>query len=174
MSETENDEETALPTEGTAEAPLSIEEELKECKDKNLRQLAEMENMRKRLQKEKLEMTRFSIENLITEFLIPMDNLENALKFTGQMSEETRQWAMGFQMILTQFKDILSGHGVVAFDSEGTQFDPHKHQAIEIEETDDQPEGLILKEFVRGYRSGERTIRPARVKIAKKPNPKEE
>ncbi|MES2344501.1 MAG: nucleotide exchange factor GrpE [Chlamydiota bacterium] len=150
-------------------AALSLEEELKECKDKYLRLLADMENTRKRLQKEKLDMNRFSIENLITEFLAPMDNLENALKFTGQMSKETSQWAMGFQMILTQFKDVLSNNGIISFDSEGTLFDPHKHQPIEVEETDAVPEGTILKEFVRGYRSGDRTIRPARVKIAKKP-----
>ncbi len=172
--EEKNTQASETPPAETHAAPPSVEEELKECKDKYLRLLAEMENTRKRLQKEKLEMNRFSIENLIVEFLAPMDNLENALKFTHQMSEETSQWAMGFQMILTQFKDILSAHGIIAFDSEGTLFDPHKHQPIEVEETETVPEGTIVKEFVRGYRSGDRTIRPARVKIAKKPNKNQE
>lgn len=170
---TEEDNEKILEThteEKTSSAEPSLEEEMKEYKDKYLRLLAEMENTRKRLQKEKLDMNRFSIENLAVEFLTPMDNLENALKFSHQMSEETRNWAMGFQMILNQFKDILNNNGIVSFDSEGALFDPHKHQAIETEETDTIPEGTILKEFVRGYRSGDRTIRPARVKIAKKPN----
>lgn len=169
------EEDTPPPTSETAAdavsaAPSSIEEELKESKDKYLRLLAEMENTRKRLQKEKLDMNRFALESLMIDFLTPMDNLENALKFAGQTSEETRQWAMGFEMILNQFKDILSMHGLVAFESEGQMFDPHKHQAIETEETEQFLEGTILKEFVRGYRSGERTVRPARVKIAKKLN----
>ena len=103
------------------------QEELSECKDKYLRLLAEMENTRKRMQKEKQEATKFAIENVIAEILTPMDNLENALKFTEQMSEETQLWAKGFQMILSQFKDVLSNHGAIPFESVGTAFDPHKH-----------------------------------------------
>ncbi len=150
----------------------ALEAELKDYKDKYLRLLAEMENARKRMQKEKQEMTRFAVENVLAEILTPMDNLENALKFTEKMSEETGNWAKGFQMILSQFKEILSNNGVLPFASEGSQFDPHKHQAIEMEETEGQPEGTVLQEFVRGYMSDGRTIRPARVKIAKKPTTK--
>lgn len=174
---TEEEENHTQTSDTSASEPSSaapsVEEELKDYKDKYLRLLAEMENTRKRLQKEKLDMTRFSIENLAVDFLTPMDNLENALKFSSQMSEETRQWALGFEMILNQFKEVLSSNGIVGFDSEGTSFDPHKHQAIETEETDLVADGTILKEFVRGYRSGDRTVRPARVKIAKKPTNKE-
>ncbi len=146
-----------------------LEEELKESKDKYLRTLAEMENARKRMQKEKQEGTRFAVENVLEELLAPLDNFENALSFTEKMSEETRTWALGFQMILNQFKDLLVANGVVPFTSVGTLFDPHRHQAIEIEETEDKPEGTILQEFVKGYMCQERTIRPARVKVAKKP-----
>ena len=176
MTEEQEEKHTEIEEVEKSESPpaLSADEELKECQDRNLRLLAEMENMRKRLQKEKVEMTRFAVERFITEIITPLDNLENALKFTGQMSDETRQWSMGFEMILTQFKEILSSNGVTTFDSEGKIFDPHIHQAIETEETDAVPEGTILKEFARGYRSGERTIRPARVKIAKKIKPNKE
>jgi molecular chaperone GrpE len=141
-----------------------------EYKDKYLRLLAELDNTRKRMQKEKHEMTRFAVENVMAELLGPIDSLENALKFIGQLSEEMRNWAQGFQMILGQFKDVLSNNGVVSFDSEGMQFEPHLHYAIEIEETEEKPEGIILQEFVKGYKSGDRTIRPARVKVAKKPS----
>lgn len=146
------------------------EEEGKEYKEKYLRLLAEMENMRKRMQKEKQEMTSFAVENAISEFLGPLDNLENALKHTQNLSSELRTWAQGFQMILGQFKDVLSEQGITAFDSEGKKFDPHLHYAIETEETEDQPEGTILKEFVKGYRHGERIVRPARVKVAALPD----
>ncbi len=142
-------------------------EELKEYKDKYLRLLAEMENLRKRVQKEKLDSMRFAVENVLCDILAPLDNLENALQATGQMSEETKNWATGFQMILSQFKDVLSQHGVNPFRSEGESFDPHLHEAVETEETDQHLEGTILQEFTRGYKCGERTIRPARVKVAK-------
>jgi molecular chaperone GrpE len=82
------------------------------------------------------------------------------------MSEEMRNWAQGFLMILGQFKDVLANHGVTLFHSEGMQFDPQSHYAIETEVTKDKPEGTILKEYVKGYRSGDHVIRPARVKVA--------
>ena len=131
--------------------------------------LAEQENMRKRMQKEKQDTLRFCYESCISEFLAPLDNLENALQFTEQASSEVKNWAMGFQMILTQFKEILHNHGVVAFHSEGNTFDPHYHEAVEIVETSNHEEGTILKEFTKGYKSASRTIRPARVKVAKRP-----
>jgi len=141
-----------------------IEEDFR---DKYLRLLAEMENSRKRMQKEKQETMRFAIENVLAEVIGPMDSLENALSSTSQMSPEIRNWAMGFQMILTQFKDVLLQHGVAPFTSEGELFDPSRHEAVETEETENAPEGTILKEFIKGYRCGERIIRPARVKVAK-------
>ncbi len=145
-----------------------------EFKDKYFRILAEMENLRKRMQKEKQEMTRFGIENVIAEVLLPIDTFENALSFTAQMSEDTRNWAKGFEMILGQFKEILGNHNVVAFHSNGEMFDPHKHEAVEVEETTDHPDGMILQEFLKGYKSGDRVLRAARVKVAKLPSEKQE
>jgi len=150
-----------------------LEEELKEYKDKYLRVLADMENARKRMQKEKQEMIRFATENVIADILGPLDNLEHALGFAQKMSEEVRNWASGFHMIVTQFKDALQGHGVVPFDSKGMQFDPHKHEAVETEETETHPEGTVVQEFKKGYKSGDRTVRPASVKVAKAPSEQE-
>lgn len=166
MTQETNTDSSPIETEEKTKLQL-LEEELKEAKDKYLRQLAETENLKKRLQKEKQEATRFALENVIADFLQPMDNLENALKMAEKMSDEVRNWAFGFQMILGQFKEVLDGHGVTSFSSEGSSFDPHMHEAIETEETNDKPEGTILQEFVKGYRCGERIVRPARVKVAK-------
>lgn len=146
-----------------------LKHEIHENKDKYLRLLAESENMRKRLQKEKMEMSQYAIQNSICDFLIPIDHLENALKFTQNMSDDVKNWALGFQMILNQFKDVLSNHGVQPFDSVGTHFDPHKHEAIETEETKDQPPGMVIEESLKGYKMGTRIIRPARVKVSKAP-----
>jgi molecular chaperone GrpE len=132
-------------------SPHSLEVELKECKDKYLRLLAENENARKRMQKDKQDSIRFAVENVLAEILGPIDNLENALGAAKNMAGEVKQWAAGFQMILSQFKDVLSQNGVNVFISEGDLFDPHLHEAVETEETDEVPEGTILREFVRGY-----------------------
>lgn len=151
----------------TDEELKSMQKEMTEYKDKYLRLLADAENSRKRLQKERQEISRYALEGLVVEFLRPLDNLENALRFAQDMSEEVRNWAFGFQMILTQFKDILAQHGVVPFESIGTQFDPHLHEALEMIESSTHLPGTILEENVRGYKMGDRTIRAARVKVAK-------
>lgn len=170
MSEEEKIEEIQEPV----QEPAKESQEEENFEEKYMRLLAEMENTRKRMQKEKHEMTRFAMENVIAEILQPIDTFESALSFTDQMSEDTRNWAKGFEMILGQFKEILGNHNVVAFHSKGEMFDPHRHEAVEIEETDEHPDGTILKELLKGYRSGDRILRAARVKVAKTPNQKEE
>ena len=81
-----------------------LKEELSEYKHKYLSLLADAENARKRLQKERGELVDYAIRNLIVDFLHPIDHLENALKFTQEASSEVKHWALGFQMILNQFK----------------------------------------------------------------------
>ena len=156
------------------EQPAAAAEEHLDYKNKYLRLLADVENTRKRMMKEKQDMVRFGIENILGEILGPIDNLENALKHAENLTGEIKNWALGFQMILAQFKEVLSQNGVTAFISEGQRFDSSKHEAVEMEETDQTPEGVILKEFVKGYCRGDHIIRPARVRVAKKLTKKEE
>jgi molecular chaperone GrpE len=144
-----------------------LQSELNECKDKYLRSLAESDNMRKRLQKEKQEMMQYAVSEIVAEFLGPIDHMENALKHTQNMSEDVKLWSLGFQMILTQFKDVLANNGIQTIESLGSAFDPHLHEAVETEPKEGVVSGIILEEFVRGYKMGEKIIRPARVKVAK-------
>ncbi|KAF3362327.1 Protein GrpE [Chlamydiales bacterium STE3] len=165
----EHEEGTQTPSSSNEEMNEadSLKNELAEYKDKYLRLLAEMENSRKRMQKERQEMGHYAIEKVISEFLTPIDHMENALKFTQDQSDEVKHWGLGFQMILTQFKDVLASHGVKSFDSEGHPFDPHIHEAVETVEESQYEPGIVVKEFMRGYKMGEKTIRPARVQVAK-------
>ncbi len=141
-----------------------------ELKDKYLRVLAETENLRKRLQKERQELIQHAIQNMIIDFLMPIDHFENALQFTNQASPEVKHWAVGFQMILNQFKDVLAANGVAAFTSIGQPFDHTRHEAIEMVETSEFPPGVVVEESLRGYTiNKERILRPARVKVAKSP-----
>jgi molecular chaperone GrpE len=158
----------ALPT---AEELASLRRtalEAEEYKTKYLRNLAEMENAKKRLQKEKSELVKFANEQLVLELLAPLDNLENALRYAEQAAPEVKHWALGFQMILQQLQDTLARAGAASFSSEGEPFDPNRHEAVEVEETDRVPEGIIVQEFVKGYTMGDRVIRPARVKVAQR------
>lgn len=148
---------------------VQLQTQVDELKNKNILLLAEMENARKRMQKEKADMNRFAVENVIGDFLSPMDQMERALSAADNVSDEVKNWAIGFDMIMSQFKEVLTQNGVSPFNSEGEFFDPYKHEAVETVETEDHPHGYILKEFVKGYKSGDRVVRAARVKIAKAP-----
>ncbi len=146
-----------------------LQEDLAESKQKYMLLLAESENARKRMQKEREELTKYAVEKMLAEILVPIDRMESALSFVDNMSDEVKNWAIGFQMILTQFKDALSEQGIVPFDSVGEKFDPHRHEAVETVETEEHAPDTILEEFVRGYIRGTRVVRPARVKVAKAP-----
>lgn len=146
-----------------------LQKESAEYKDKYIRLLAESENARKRMQKERQDMIQYALQNTITDFLIPIDHMENALKHAKQMSDEVKHWAVGFEMILGQFKDVLSNNGIAPFESQGQPFDPHLHEAVEMIETDEHVPGTVVEQTIRGYKMGSRIIRPARVTVAKAP-----
>jgi molecular chaperone GrpE len=176
-SEMSNDQEDDFAFESASAQPKQVmvtdeelrnlQKEILDYKDKYLRLLADAENARKRLQKERQEMTRYAVENLIVDFLRPIDNFENALRFAEEMSDEVKNWAFGFQMILAQFKDVLTQNGISSIDSLGKPFNPHDHEAVEMVESQELPPNTIIEECMRGYKMGDRTIRAARVKVAK-------
>lgn len=153
-----------------------LRDEIAAYKDKNLRVLAESENTRKRLQKEKIEMQAYARESIVCEFLTPIDQFENALSFKEQQSDEVKNWMVGFEMILAQFRDVLSQNEIRPIEAVGKMFDPFYHEAMEMVETDEAPPNTILGEYVKGYMMGEKVIRPAKVKVAKTktPEPKKE
>lgn len=150
--------------------PPDQEEDFKE---KYLRELAEKENMRKRLLREQVEAIRLAGEKSAVGLLPSLDQFENALNFARSMSPEIKNWAVGFEMILAQVKEWLASQGISAFDSQGELFTPLKHEAVERIVDNNQPEGLILKEFTKGYSGRQRVIRPARVGVCAHELPKE-
>ena len=107
--------------------------------------------------------------DVIIDFLKPLDQFENALKFVDNMSEDVKNWVIGFKMILNQFYDVFSNRGILSYDAK-SMFDPHYHEAIEVVETDDHAPGTIIHQFARGYKMGDNVIRPARVKVSKLPS----
>jgi len=175
-----NKDETTTPEEKTEdledhveitveEAEKPVGEQDEDYKRKYLHLLADSENARKRLQKDKDEIVQFSLRSLLQDFLGPIDHMENALNYTEQSSEEVQNWAKGFQMILMQFKDVLANNNVKSFESVGRPFDPHIHDAIEMKESTEHPPGTVLEETMKGYLIGDKTLRPARVVVSKEP-----
>lgn len=146
-----------------------LKKEVQEHKDKYLRLLAEQENMRKRLLKERDTLIQHAKDDLINDFLTPIDHLETALSITQNSSPEVKQWAIGFEMILGQFKEALENNGVKSFASIGHLYDPHFHEVIETIESTEHPPGTIIKEKLRGYRRGDKALRASHVVVAKEP-----
>lgn len=146
-----------------------ISEEMRVYRDKYFRALADGENLRKRLIKEKEDYCKHTVISTIADFLQPLDSLENALFHADKGSEEIKNWAIGFQMIVNQFKETLKQQGVKKIETVGLLFDPHFHEAVEAKETNEYPSGTILEEFTCGYTMGDRVVRPARVKVVREP-----
>ncbi|ADI38982.1 protein grpE [Waddlia chondrophila 2032/99] len=163
-------DDTTTPDE-EKDVEITVEEASEEVdyKSKYLHLLADSENARKRLQKDRDEIVQYSLRSLLQDFLSPIDHMENALNYTGQASEEVQNWAKGFQMILAQFKDVLASNNVKSFESVGKPFDPHIHDAVEMKESAEHPPGTVLEETMKGYLIGDKTLRPARVVVSKVP-----
>jgi molecular chaperone GrpE len=147
-------------------------DEAKQQQDLYLRAMAEMENLRKRTQREKEELGKFANENILRDILPVIDNLERAVEHAEQ-TENHGGLLEGVQMTLVQFSQVLSRFGVEPVISLGAPFDPAVHQAIGQLESDEYPPNTVAQEMQKGYLLNERLLRPAMVMVAKAPTVKE-
>lgn len=143
-------------------------EKIKETHERMLRAVADLENFKKRAQKEKEEAQKFGNERLLRDFLPVIDNLERALDHAKQ-SSDFESLSKGVSMTRKQFEDALGKHGVKPFTSVGQPFDPRVHEAMQQVETADVPPNHVAMEMVRGYTLNDRLIRPALVVVARAP-----
>lgn len=167
--ENEAVENEAAETEQTVEAekePTALEKAeqlLKEANDKFLRTLAEYDNFRKRSQREKEAAFGDSKASVLAEFLPVMDNFERAVSNKDASPEDYQK---GVDMIFGQFNDIFAKLGVEAFGEKGDEFDPNIHNAVMHIEDENEKENTVVDVFSKGYRLGDRILRPAMVKVA--------
>lgn len=143
-------------------------EETKAHQEQYLRTLADMENLRKRTQREKEDLAKFANENILREILPVIDNLERAIEHSEQ-AENGDGLLEGVKMTLTQFTQVLSRFGVEPIDSMGQPFDPALHQAMGQMESTDQPVNTVVQQMQKGYQLNDRLLRPAFVMVAKAP-----
>lgn len=137
--------------------------------DLYLRERAELENFRKRTQRDKEEFRLFTRKELLLEVLPVLDNLERALSHAGQ-SGDSQGLLEGVTMTVTQFRKVIEDFGARPIHAIGAPFDPNLHQAMAQVETAEQPPGTVVSEFQRGYLLQERLLRPALVVVAKAPS----
>lgn len=150
----------------------SKEQESKENYERYLRQVAEVDNFKKRVNREKEDAIRYANENLIKDILPVMDNLERAIAH-AQGGGNGKPLVEGVEMVLRGLLDVFSKHGVVQVPAVGEVFDPGKHEAMaQVESSQYQP-NTVIKEHHRGYLLRDRLLRPALVTIAKAPQGKE-
>ena len=142
-------------------------DEVSEHKDKYLRIYAEFENMRKRTEREKLEFVRYANQELIVEFLSILDDLERSVEAARANHEDYTAFLKGVEMVMAHVYDLLRKNDVKPIEAKGKMFDPHCHEALMQEETDDAEEGTVLDELQKGYMLGDKVIRTNKVKVAK-------
>ena len=146
--------------------------DVKMHQEQYLRTLAEMENLRKRTQRDKEELAKFANENILREILPVIDNLERAVDHAEQ-AETNDGLFEGVQMTLTQFSQLLTKFGVEPVDAIGQPFDPAYHQAMGQLESDEHPVNTVVQQMQKGYQLNNRLLRPAFVMLAKAPAIKE-
>ena len=165
------DDEGATTT-ATDAAPVLAEEVVDLRKDRDnlqdrlLRQAAEFDNYRKRVDRERQAVGDAAAASMIEEILPLLDDLDRALKVEpGRDAGES--YRRGVELIHRQLDDILRKRGVRAIEALGADFDPHFHQAVAHDAAEGRREGEIIEEFRRGYMLGDRLLRPSMVKVAK-------
>ncbi|HMC11494.1 MAG TPA: nucleotide exchange factor GrpE [Pirellulaceae bacterium] len=147
-----------------------LEQQIGEANERALRSHAELENYRKRSQRELVEERRYAVVPLVRDLLAVVDNLERAIE-AAQKSPGGSGLLDGVKMVASQFENILKQHQCVRIETVGTPFDPNQHQAIAQEPSDEHPAGTITRAAQSGYKLHDRVIRPAQVFVSTGPSP---
>ena len=148
---------------------LSPEEKIKELEDKLLRNVAEMDNIRKRSEKERTEAYKIGASIFIKEMLPIIDNLQRALNsFSEDENSDPKIFVEGTDAILRDFKSLLEKTGVETINPEGEKFDPNFHEAMFEIPSDEGKPGTIIQVIEQGYILEKRLLRPAKVGVSAK------
>ena len=140
-----------------------LKKENKILKEEYLRKIAEMENLRKRLEREKSEFYQYALSEFLKELFTVLDNFERALGSEGQGNGKS--FREGIEMIYKQYLDLLMKQGVTPIEIKEKKFDPNLQQAFITEESEDVEEPEVIEELQRGYTLHNRLLRPALVKV---------
>jgi molecular chaperone GrpE len=147
-----------------------LEAENAELRDRLARRQADFENYRKRVDRERAETYNRVVVDIAAKLLPVLDNLKRALETEASVeateSDEFRHFLSGVDLIYKQLNGVLEALGVKPIASVGEQFNPHIHEAVVTEATNEYEPDTVMQEIVPGYRLGDKLIRPALVKVA--------
>jgi molecular chaperone GrpE len=143
----------------------ALRREVGDLQDRLLRKTAEFDNYRKRIAKERREQSEWAAADVLTDILGVLDDFERAL--SADAPPEAAPYRTGVELIRRQLDELLRKRGVTPIETLGADFDPHQHQAVAYEESAGAREGEIVGELRKGYRLGDRLLRPALVRVAK-------
>ncbi len=147
-----------------------LEGALAEARDTAARRQADFENYRKRIERERGETHRRIVADVARKLLPVMDNLTRALEAERTVeaaeSKEFRHFLHGVELIAKQLNDVFESLGIQPIDAVGQPFDPHLHEAVVTEPSDEYEPDTVTEEIARGYRIGDRLLRPSMVKVA--------
>ena len=167
-----NDEDVESEEEDTKDTEVGIlKEEIKTLKEEKIRVLAEMENLRKRFEREKIDSIKYGSVNFARDVLSPGDNLERALSVINEEEEQSqsiKNLIEGLLMVKKELSTALEKNGITKINSLDKKFDPNLHQAMMEIENDDLDEGVVVQEIQTGYMMHDRLLRPAMVGVSKK------
>lgn len=155
---------TTDPTPALADEIVELRKDRDSLHDRLLRQAAEFDNYRKRVERERKDSAQLAAIDLVQELLPVIDDFERALQTEAPGAESYRQ---GLEIIHRALMEMLRKRGVTTIEAVGTTFDPQVHQAVAYEDAPDRREGEVIEQFTRGYRLGDKLVRPAMVKVAK-------
>lgn len=141
-----------------------MKSELKDLNDRHLRRLAEIENLRKRHDKERSEYTQFALSDFILELLGILDNFERALD-SAKPEDDAASFREGVELIYRMYHQLLAKKGVRPVIVSDGRFDPEFHHAMSMEESDQVEEPVVGEELQKGYLLHDRLLRPALVKV---------
>lgn len=158
----------------TEEEYRQLKEECKLWQERALRYAAEVENLKKSFKREKEEFSKYALEHLFKELLPSIDNLERALE-AAEKSQDPKGLIEGVALTLKGLLNAMEKFGLTQFEAAlGEPFNPHHHEALHMEETEEHPEGTVVRVYQKGYRLHDRIIRPALVAVAKNKKQDEE
>jgi molecular chaperone GrpE len=140
-----------------------LKEELNREHEIYLRNLADFENYRRRVERERASVAHAGKREMVLSLLDVLDDFERALE---QMDEAPASVSAGVSAIYRRLAGLLESQGVIPFESVGQPFDPALHEAVGSVKSNEQEPGVVLDELRRGYRWGEELLRPARVRVA--------
>jgi molecular chaperone GrpE len=162
MSATRENDNTPA-ADGVSETK-QLQEELQRERDMRLRALADFDNYRKRIERERAGAAQSGKRDIVLKLLDLADSFDRAFQHAG---EAPASWVEGLQPIHRNLLALLDAQGVTSFESLGEPFDPERHEAIGAVETADYAPGVVAEELQRGYRWGDTLLRPARVRVAR-------